>query len=254
MKAIIDGDPLVYIVGFGNDEMPLWYQCEQMDDFIRNLLKDVGADNFSLYLTGKGNFRFETATILPYKGQRDKSHRPKQYAALREYLLSVWDAKLVQGMEADDACGIDAYRQKDLGNEYVVCSIDKDLLMLEGKHFNYKRKEFYEVDETQAWQTFYLQTLTGDSSDNIPGLYKVAGVKASKKIKEPLLSIQIPEAMDEYCSSVYLEKGATIQQYREIQELLWIRRKPLKDTDHLTMLLESLSETPECGSESSTQQ
>lgn len=235
MKAIIDGDPIVYIVGFGHNEMPLWYQCKMVDDFIENILKVTGADNFSLYLTGKGNFRDEVATILPYKGNRDKSHRPRYYKELRGYLLNVWDAELIEGMEADDACGIEVYSIKEPS---VVCTIDKDLLMLEGRHYNYKRGEFCDINEEEGWRRFYLQTLTGDASDNIPGLYKVTGTKATKAIKEPLCTITLHNEMDEYCSSIWLEKGATIQQYREVQELLWILRKPRMNP---TFLLEGLS-------------
>ena len=226
MLGIIDGDPLVYIVGFGHNNMPLSYQCQQMDEFVSKIIETVGADDVEIFLTGKGNFRFEVATIQPYKGQRDSSHRPRFYKELREYLIHVWDADLVEGMEADDACGIRAYELKAKAQPYTICTIDKDLLMLEGRHYNYKRGEFSETNETEGWRRFYLQTLTGDASDNIPGLFKVTGTKATKGIKEPLCAIEVHQEMDDYCRSVFLEKGATELQYREIQELLWILREP----------------------------
>lgn len=232
MRAIIDADPLVYIVGFGHKGMPLSYQKRMMDDFIDNIFEATEADSASLYLTGKGNYRFDVATILPYKGQRDKSHKPEFYEELREYLQEEWNAKLIEGMEADDACGIHAYNYRAKGKPYVVCTIDKDLLMLEGTHYNYKKGEWNEITETDGWQRFYLQTLTGDSSDNIPGIYKVTGTKATKKLKDPLLSITVREEMDAYCLGSYLQaaegvdEATTIQQYREIQELLWILREP----------------------------
>ena len=226
MRAIIDSDPLVYIVGFGHKGMPLGYQCKMMDEFIDNVFEAVEATNASFYLTGKGNYRFDVATILPYKGQRDKSHKPEYYDELREYLQDAWKARLVEGMEADDACGIHAYHLKAKAKPYTICTIDKDLLMLEGRHYNYKRGEFNEIDEEEGWRRFYLQTLTGDASDNIPGLFKVTGAKATKSLKEPLCSIKVHQEMDDYCREVYLEKGATELQYREIQELLWILREP----------------------------
>ena len=233
MRAIIDADPLVYIVGFGHQGMPLGYQCRMMDDFIDNVLEATEADRASLYLTGKGNYRFDVATIQPYKGNRDKSHKPEYYDELRDYLQESWNARLVEGMEADDACGIHAYYYRDRGKPYTICTIDKDLLMLEGRHYNYKRGEFETITETEGWRRFYLQTLTGDTSDNIPGLYKVTGTKATKGIKEPLQSITLCEEMDAYCLGQYVSAGSpdldqatAIQQYREIQELLWILREP----------------------------
>lgn len=226
MKAIIDGDPLVYIVGFGHNDMSIRYQRKQMDDFIAKILKAVGADDMSIYLTGKGNFREEVATIQPYKGNRDGSHRPNKYKELREYLLGVWGGELIEGMEADDACGIEAYDMLRESKPYTICTIDKDLLMLEGKHYNYKRGEFSETSEEEGWRRFYNQTLTGDTSDNIPGLFKLTGAKATKSIKEPLCDITVHQEMDDYCREIFLEKGATNEHYQEIQELLWILREP----------------------------
>ena len=228
MRALIDGDPLVYIVGFGHDEMPLWYQCQQMDEFVESIIEETGSHTYSIYLTGKGNFRDEVATILPYKGNRDSSRRPRKYKELRKYLQEVWGARLITGIEADDACVIHAYHLLQKGKDYVVCSIDKDLLMLEGQHYNYKRREFETISEEEGWKRFYTQTLTGDNSDNIPGLYKVTGHKATKAIKEGLLTLTLPEEMDAYCLNTYEEMAETpaIQQYREIQELLWILRRP----------------------------
>lgn len=231
MRAIIDADPLAYIVGFGHDNMPLHYQCKKLDEFIEQVLEDVGADDGAFYLTGEGNFRFEVATILPYKGNRDSSHKPRFIKELREHMIYEWQAELISGMEADDACGIDAYNCRASDVEYVICSIDKDLLMLEGKHYNYKRREFSEMEEPETWRRFFTQILTGDSSDNIPGLFKLTGSKATKAIKEPLVELSTYSEMEAYCKSTYLEKGSTEQAFNEVATLLWMRRKPLGEED-----------------------
>lgn len=217
-------DPLVYIIGFGHDDLPLWYQCKKMDEYVEDILEYTGAVKWSMYLTGKGNFREEVATIQPYKGNRDVSHKPKKYKELRNYLVHVWNAKMIEGMEADDACGMDCYKSRDNGYIPIVCSIDKDLKMLEGTFYDYKRKELLQTSEVEAWRFFYTQILTGDPSDNIPGLFKTTGTRATKKLKEGLLGLSDPAEMEKYVKETYLEAGATIEMFYEIGSLLWIAR------------------------------
>jgi len=158
VHGIVDADPLVYVVGFGHDNMPFHYQCKMMDEFIEQIIHDTGVESVTLYLTGKTNFRYEVAKTLPYKGNRDGTHRPRFYKQLREYLVNVWEAEVVEGMEADDACGIDAYKRPP--DSYIIMSIDKDLLMLEGKHYNYKRKEFSYTTKEEGGR--YVYTTTAD--------------------------------------------------------------------------------------------
>lgn len=224
MKAIIDTDPVVYAVGFANDLEPLKFQYSKVDEFIEDIKEQTEATEAVLYLTGKGNYRFDVATIQPYKGHRDHSHRPQYYKELREYLIEKHGAILIEGMEADDACGVDAHKCLDSGIDYVVCTIDKDLKMIGGNFYDYKRRELSEISEEEALRFFYTQCLTGDSSDNIPGLFKLTGARATKKRKEPLLELSSRSEMAEYIAKTYLEEGATLDSLCEVATLLWIRR------------------------------
>lgn len=228
--AILDADGIVYIVGFGNDNMSLRYQCEQIDDFIEKILDTVDADNYIGYLTGPNNFRDDVATFQPYKGNRDKTHRPRYYKELRQHLINEHGCEIIEGMEADDACGIVQCSGKF--GECVICSLDKDLLMIPGLHYNYKNGEHTYVTNEEAWRFFYTQTLTGDPSDNIPGLFKVTGKRATKAIKDPLEDIEDWKAMDEYVWQTYVEANDNNRDeeelasiFKEIKQLLWIRRK-----------------------------
>ena len=223
MRAIIDADPIVYAVGFANDLEPFKFQCSKVDEFVEDIVETVGADDSVLYLTGKGNFRFDVATIQPYKGHRDHSHRPQYYKELRQYLIDEHGAILIEGMEADDACGIDAHI---CNCPYTVCTIDKDLKMIGGNFYDYKRRELSEISEEEALRFFYTQCLTGDSSDNIPGLFKLTGTRATKKRKEPILELSSRSEMAEYIAKTYLEAGATVDSLCEVATLLWIRRTP----------------------------
>ena len=226
MIAVIDGDPLAYIIGFGHNDLPLWYQCQKLDEFVQDIIQSTEADSIEMYLTGKGNFREEVATILPYKGNRNSDHKPRFQKELREYMMNVWDAELIEGMEADDACGISCYNYDNQSIDRVVCTIDKDLKMIGGNFYDYKRREYSQISEEEAWRFFFTQILTGDSSDNIPGLFKITGSKATKKIKEGLLGLDNPNEMASYVRDTYLGKDAKIEDVIEIGTLLWMRQTP----------------------------
>ena len=138
---------------------------------------------FRLFLTGGGNFREELATILPYKGNRDRSTRPFWYKEIREYLVNRWGAEVVDGMEADDAVSIVQYQNGDEAGT-IICTIDKDLENCPGHFYNYHTKEARWITFEEARLNFYRQILTGDSSDNIPGCYKVGKARAKKVLPE----------------------------------------------------------------------
>ena len=87
------------------------------------------------------------------------------------------NAIVSEGEEADDLIAIEATR---LGSDTVVASIDKDMLQIPCRHFNFGRGEWSDVDEWSGLKFFYKQILTGDAADNIIGLYKVGPVKADK--------------------------------------------------------------------------
>jgi hypothetical protein len=56
------------------------------------------------------------------------------------------------------------------GEDTIICSIDKDLRTIPGKHYNLDSGVVDEVTRHDAWHNFWSQVLTGDSTDNIEGL------------------------------------------------------------------------------------
>lgn len=141
----------------------------QADQLISRIIEDTNASDWKLYLTaGLNNFRY---LVYPdYKANRRDQIKPKHLESLREHLVLDWDAELVDGFEADDAIGIDAT------SNTIIASIDKDLLQIPGKHFNFVKRQFIEVSEMDGLTQFYSQLLIGDSTDNIkgcPGIGKV---------------------------------------------------------------------------------
>jgi len=218
MKALIDGDILVYRIGFASENETESIAIARCSEFIEDLILFNGFGEYQGYLTGKTNFRNEIAVTAPYKGNR-KSAKPKHYQLLRDYMESAWAFTMIEDQEADDAIGIAAY-EMEVG-EYCICSIDKDLDMLRGDHYNFVKDERYFITEEEGIKNFYKQLLMGDRVDNIIGIKGIGTVKAERLLKECKneneMYLAILEAYDGNAERV-LENG----------RLLWIRRQPLQ--------------------------
>ncbi len=214
-KALIDGDILVYRIGFSSEEEPESIALARCSEFLEDLLLYNNFESYQGYLTGKKNFRNEIAITAPYKGNR-KSAKPKHYELLREYMQKSWGFVMIEDQEADDAIGIAAYEMQV--GEYCICSIDKDLDMLRGDHFNFVKNEHYFISEEEGIKNFYKQILMGDRVDNIIGIKGIGTVKAERLLKEckseKEMYLTVLEAYDGNEERV-LENG----------RLLWIRRE-----------------------------
>ena len=142
------------------------------DKLMRDILEETQATHHRVFLTGSGNFRDELYPL--YKKNRVQP-KPMFLADVNQFLIDEWDAEVVHGMEADDALGIAYTIETVIDAAYIepvqtiICSIDKDLLMIPGRHYNFVKKEFYDITEFQGYYNFYKQILTGDRTDNIPG-------------------------------------------------------------------------------------
>ena len=177
--ALIDGDILVYRVGFSTNEPDEEkFAISRMGNFVDRLIRLEGIETYEGYLTGKNNYRSEIATEQTYKGNRKDARKPVHYDSLREYLVSKWGFTVIDGQEADDAMGIKAYDLPE--DSSCIMTIDKDLDMIRGWHYNFVKEDLYYVTEKEAIKNFYIQILTGDRVDNIPGLKGVGPVKAKK--------------------------------------------------------------------------
>lgn len=130
-----------------------------------------------VYLSGERNFRDNLWTVKKYKGNRD-TPKPTHLGAVREYLSTTWFATTSNNQEADDDIGISA------GADTVVVSTDKDLDQIPGWHYNWVKDEVYYVTEGDALQFKWEQVISGDSTDNIPGLPGYGPVKARAYLDE----------------------------------------------------------------------
>lgn len=192
MKALVDADLLVYRFGFASEGDPAEFALARLSEFLDNLYIELSVDEVWGYLTGKDNFRNEIAVTAPYKGTRIAA-KPYHFQLLREYMERAWGFEVVDGIEADDALGIESYRNEP--DETIIVSIDKDLNMIRGHHYNFVKEEKYYVTEEDAIRNFYLQILTGDKVDNIIGLQGIGPVKSKKLLQDCTSELEMYETV-----------------------------------------------------------
>lgn len=219
-KVLIDGDIIAYRAAFSSDSMSSSYAESKAQELIEFVLEKttvfpIPLIDYFVYLTGQGNFRHEIAKSFPYKGNRKDKPKPKYLKQIREYLVSEHHAIVSEDEEADDLIAMEAAK-----NNYNVCvaSVDKDMLQIPCWHFNITRGDFTKVSPEKGNKFFYTQILTGDSADNIKGLWKVGPVKASL-----ILDGAVKE--DELWGRVVKAYDGDEERVVENARLLWLRRK-----------------------------
>ena len=217
-KILIDGDIVAYRAGFSSNDLTAKDAELKVDELISTILSDTEGfadDNYEVYLTGKGNFRFDIAKTLEYKGNRKNAAKPIHLPHVREYMITKYKATVSEGEEADDLIAIEATK---FGMTTVVASIDKDMLQIPCYHYNITRRELSAVGEFTGLKYFYSQILTGDKADNIKGLYRCGPVKANKILDECDTEIKLWNT----CVEAY---EGDADRVIENARLLWLRRE-----------------------------
>lgn len=165
------------------------YGLTQIDFLVGGIKKTMDAADYRLCIGGKGNFRYDVAKILPYKGKR--SDKPLLFAELREAFLNKYHKRAIvcpDGWEADDYISIKGWEsynefRKTGRHKYVLAYVDKDLKSIPCPNFNYKKLEEGISTPTimECASHFAGQCLSGDlSTDNIRGLPNVSKDFAKK--------------------------------------------------------------------------
>ena len=155
--------------------------CNKMKMEVSDKMINPFTDELQVLYAVKGTGNFRKDLSPDYKSQRpelDKEVRDK-LNYLHKYAVSK-GAVQADGMEADDLVSIWAREALDRKEEYVICGIDKDLLQIPGHHYNYGKDTWQLIVEEEAIHNLYLQCLTGDATDNIPGLKGIGPKKAAK--------------------------------------------------------------------------
>jgi len=176
-----DGTPVNAVYGFCNMVLQLLAEAKPEDRF------------FCVFDAARKNFRND---IYPeYKANRGDT--PEDLIAQTELTRDAARAMgmpvlAIMGVEADDVIATLAARECNTGKTRIVTS-DKDLMQLVSPcSFLYDGMKSVEIHEAQVLEKFGVrpdqvidvQSLMGDSSDNVPGVPGIGPKKAAELINE----------------------------------------------------------------------
>lgn len=216
--ALIDADFLAYSVGFAcEDDANSRMAKNRLTEWLTDIVyMDLQCDDYVAFTTGPGNYRYQVAKTVPYKGNRKDMKRPKYLDELKEHLHKL-GAVETKGIEADDA--VATLNHSEPG-KYIMVHVDKDLDQLPGEHYNPNKCTRYQITEFWGYYNFYTQMLTGDRVDNIPGL---AGIGPKKAVKILNYTTSVG-TMEQAVWKAYQDKGHDYDYFVEQGQLLWLQR------------------------------
>lgn len=179
----------------------IWSQYDAMRD---KCAEALGVKEYAeeLYLSTSANFRYQLATIRPYKA--DRPPKPHYYKVARDFMTQELGAIECHEFEADDMVSIRMHEAAAQGTKAVLCTIDKDLDQIPGLHYDYKNHVLYDIQRDDALICLYSQLLSGDPTDNIPGLKGLGPVKSTRKIQEWVAELGAVDAVELWTRSVKL--------------------------------------------------
>lgn len=231
MIALIDGDVLLHATLWETTNYQaavdkLKYNIEDYTDgaFCNECIIAVGPRN------GK-NYRDDMypdykQTTMRVKGRKEK---PEHFIKVKEFLYERDEVVVGDNIEADDLLGI---LSRQLGDNCVIVTVDKDMDQLSGIHYNpkYNKERYYIVDQEQADRFFLKQLLMGDAMDKIPGLPKYGPIKAEKIIDSCTTVLEAASTVLDHYFMTYDKDWENY--FLANGKLLWLQRK---DYDWFTM-------------------
>ncbi len=211
MHVLIDADLVAYrcaaSVGDGAEDIA----HARCDTLVRELIHTTNSEYYTCFLTGQNNFRKQ---INPeYKANRKDTVPPQWLQSCRQFLVQEWNAVVSDGCEADDLLGIAQTEDS------IIASLDKDLLMIPGNHYNWVNDEFTTTTPLDGIKHFYTQMLNGDRSDNVFGFDGVARAKVPKFIRKIMEPLETEQEMIEIIFSKYSED---VERFIMNAQCLWI--------------------------------
>jgi hypothetical protein len=212
--ALIDGDVICYhscpprrvyddettqVVLLGEDgkRRPQEYTPEEEQAYLetawsnlRYLLdsihEKVYCDDKLIAMGGGKNFRDDVYPEYKQHRHRNNAFKNTTVPVLRRLAVAEGYAINADGMEADDLLCIWAGEARKIGQDYIICSVDKDLLCIPGQHYRMHKgnEKIITVDELEARRHYHEQLIKGDPTDNIPGVIGIGEKTATKLLKD----------------------------------------------------------------------
>ncbi|MBS3762607.1 MAG: DNA polymerase I [Planctomycetes bacterium] len=200
-----DGEPVNAVYGFAR--------------LLHKIEDDYNPDYLAVVFDPPGKvFRHEI--YEEYKATRKPMPDPlqRQIPVIKEMLKKKNTPQLlVENYEADDVLGAAAARASEKGLESVLVTTDKDAEQLIDNntkvlHIHKSREEMLDPEGlkekrgVQPWQIVEMMALSGDTSDNIPGVYGI-GPKTAVKLIEKFGTVEnLYENLEEVSSDNIREK------------------------------------------------
>ena len=170
---------------------------DTFDSIMKQVKIDTACQEYTLHVSGKGNFRREIEQpYTVYKGQRKE--KPPQFRDLKEYVIKTYNPVMHDGLEADDTISIEASKYIKINQLYMLITIDKDLKNIGGLFYNLMHNNLIAVSKKESIEFFHEQLLTGDNVDNIPGIEGIGKVKAGKILADKTIKEQFESIIDAY--------------------------------------------------------
>ena len=239
---LVDGDGLAYTQA-GPSGTTKEQARHNLIYKVRSAQRAVQATDVLVLLTQGGSHkghRYAIATVKPYQGQRSSGRRPDQWAYLRGLLEArAFDFPIESTLdaEADDLFAYYAARRQ----EAVILTQDKDMRMIPAIHLSWDDHLVIDTrdgSEPEVWgkqygtRWFWLQMLTGDTADNIPGLPKYRhngkdkpiGKVTAEKFLAGLSPAEVPHKVLDLYAAYYGDSWG--EHVLEQAALLWMRRNP----------------------------
>lgn len=201
---ILDSFSLIYQVYHAIAEMtgPSGQPTNAVFGIVRdvmNIRRDRKPDYFVAAFDGRGKV-FRSDILPEYKAQRAEMPddlKPQIDVVRRAFEAFRIPVLMVEGMEADDVIATVARKAAARGIDVVICTGDKDarqLLTDRIRILNLRKQQFLDVAGLKSeWgvrpdQVVDLLALTGDTSDNVPGVPGI-GLKTGAKLIEEFDSL-----------------------------------------------------------------
>lgn len=217
---LVDADTLVYaacsICEYGEDVLPedmyteeeyaellmhpnydaeaacIWHIDEEqvlqvIIDKLNTIMMNTDTVKTELYFSEGINFRYKLYDM--YKANRRTTRYPVGLSTVKSQLLQKYPGEICREFEADDKV---VMLKRSNPDKYILAAVDKDVLnSVPGKHYNYYESALYNIEmkwqETPAELAYkwpFIQTMIGDSSDNIPGCPGIGKAKAPKLLEK----------------------------------------------------------------------
>lgn len=178
MIAIIDCDTVIYEIAYL--DIDDWINV--LVSKLRNILEATQTNKYILIIQGNRNFR--NKFDKNYKKHR-VTEKPKHFKDIKKYIINNYNHFIAHNIETDDVCCIMANYCKSINCEFTLVHLDKDLNQIPGLHYNYRKKEFYNITEEEALYNLSYQIIKGDSTDSkITGIKGLGNIKTNKILKD----------------------------------------------------------------------